>query len=635
MADYTNDRIRRLTNLTGSAATVSTLNVFPVIARPSGVAHLNLGGVDWLVVPSTQTNKVHLVNSANGQSFIIAGTGAAGSADGAGGTATFNQPSDAAVIGSALFITDLGGRIIRQLNLKSGAEPSFASSWVVKTLAGSGSNGNADGGGAVAQFGSPRYLAADRSGSLYATDLTNNRVRRITGVSGTLPITGTGGSGGTVSVANPDHFLPAPDFSPARAAFLLPDLQPSGQAGDSAQKDIEFVISSGVSSFSFFVSIVADGDSIAVLDAVANSTTNLKGSPNVNVRTLVGRSVTGFDDGDAATATYSSPTIAVCRNAIYSIGTSQALVRRFDLATGVTRSIAGLTSAGTTVAGTGTTSSIPSPIGLWVNENETEIYVVTARHVVVRLSRTSGLASDSDSWTVAIIAGLDGTSGNITGSGSSARFNIPAGIVADSTGSTLYICDALNNCIKKMTILGDLNRNVPSNWFVSQFAGSTSGASGFVDGAGSFARFDTPLGITASRDGTLYVTESDGNRIRRVQLNASVSLLAGSVDGAPDSVDGIGPNARFNQPRGITLDESGFAYVADAASNCVRRVNLKSLEVSTVAGQRGVLGILDGSGSSCLLNLPYSVSFRPGLGLYVSDGATIRVIERTIRTGQP
>jgi sugar lactone lactonase YvrE len=637
VADYNNDRIRKLTNLTGSAATVATLPVAPVITKPSGLAMSNLNGVDYLVVCSTQTHKVFIVNAATGASYQIAGTGVSGSADGLGSVASFNQPSDVAVVGQAIFVTEIGNRTIRQIMLKPGAEPKFASSWVVKTLAGSGVSGAIDGQGTVAQFASPRYLAADKSGALYATDLTNNRVRRITGVSGTLPITGTGGTGGNVEVANPDRYIPSPDLQTGRkAVYDIPNLGPSGSPTDSANQDIEFTLTGSSTSFYFFVSILGDTDSVASLDAVSNASAPLKGSINVNVRTLTGKSEVGTADGDPMHALFDAPRAIRAGNAIYVACYSSGTIRRYDMTTHITSTIAGAASTGSIIMGSGTSSSLPTAAGMWMNDAEDEGYVALGGgNCIVRLSRSSGVPSDSDDWTVSLIAGSISTSGNIVGTGDLARFNNVRGLVAEPSGAVLYVADLGNNNIKRLTFIGGGNRNVPTGWSVQFFAGADDGSPGDADGLGIFARFKSPFGLALAKDGTLYVSEETGYRIRRITPDKNVTLVAGSPTGVSGAADGVGAAARFNVPDSITLDNAGFLYVGDYANEVIRRINIATGDVRTVAGQSNVSALTDGSGATAAILAPYSVNFAPGEGLYIADNSTIRLIERVVRQGSP
>jgi len=115
---------------------------------------------------------------------------------------------------------------------------------------------------------------------------------------------------------------------------------------------------------------------------------------------------------------------------------------------------------------------------------------------------------------------------------------------------------------------------------VSTVAG-TPGTTGPDDGLQGAARFNLPQHITT--DGpNLYVTDFTSSTIRRIELaTGAVTTIAGKFEpgGAGvlevDSPAGTGETARFNQPNGITTD--GFnLYVTDSYYNTVRKIVLNS-----------------------------------------------------------
>ena len=118
-----------------------------------------------------------------GMVTTVAGSGTAAYADGTGTFAGLNSPHAVVVSpdGRFLYVVDHGNHRIRKVVLVTGA---------VTTLAGSGNNAYADGTGAAASFGAPRYLEITRDGSaLYVSDTNNNRIRKVltsTGVTTTF-----------------------------------------------------------------------------------------------------------------------------------------------------------------------------------------------------------------------------------------------------------------------------------------------------------------------------------------------------------------------------------------------------------------------------------------------------------------
>lgn len=74
------------------------------------------------------------------------------------------------------------------------------------------------------------------------------------------------------------------------------------------------------------------------------------------------------------------------------------------------------------------------------------------------------------------------------------------------------------------------------------------------------------------------------------------STIAGSP-GAVGSVDGMANNARFNRPWGIAVDAAGNVYVSEAVNHTVRKITPSGI-VSTMAGEAGMVGTVDGVGST-------------------------------------
>jgi trimeric autotransporter adhesin len=158
------------------------------------------------------------------------------------------------------------------------------------------------------------------------------------------------------------------------------------------------------------------------------------------------------------------------------------------------------------------------------------------------------------------------------------------GLTADSAGN-LYIADT-EHC-RVMKLAGST---------LTQFAGiGTPGNSNCGDngdgGTATAAQLDHPYGLIFDKAGNLYIAESGGNIIRKIDTSGNISTLVGT-GGAGSGGDG-GPllAAQLNGPQGVALDAAGNLYIAEAGSNYVRKVgttaavSFPAVRVSPIAGR--------------------------------------------------
>ncbi|MGN4155884.1 NHL repeat-containing protein, partial [Burkholderia gladioli] len=246
------------------------------------------------------------------------------------------------------------------------------------------------------------------------------------------------------------------------------------------------------------------------------------------------------------------------------------------------------------------------PQGVTVDSSG-NVYVADSNNATIRKITPGGLVST--------LAGVQGVPGYLDGSGTSAKFDDPSAIAADSSGN-LYVADTLNNVIRKISPAG----------VVSTLAGNPTGASGSADGTGSAASFYRPNGIAVDSSGNVYVADTRNNTIRKITSAGQVTTVAG-VAGSTGSTDGSGTSALFNGPASIAVDGSGNLYVGDVSNHTVRKISSTG-QVTTLAGSAGSSGATDGTGSNARFGTPLGVAVDSSGTVYVSDSinSTIRKI---------
>lgn len=147
------------------------------------------------------------------------------------------------------------------------------------------------------------------------------------------------------------------------------------------------------------------------------------------------------------------------------------------------------------------------------------------------------------------------------------------------------------------------------------FAGQ--GDEDYRDGLISEARFRNPYAVTVDSKGNVLVADSGNNAIRKINVQTGiVTTLAGSTK-TGDS-DGIATEAQFNFPVGLAVDEYDNLYVADQRNHMIRKVDKNGI-VSTVAGNSEKFGDRDGVKTQALFRYPAAVQIGADQNLYIVD----------------
>ena len=162
-----------------------------------------------------------------------------------------------------------------------------------------------------------------------------------------------------------------------------------------------------------------------------------------------------------------------------------------------------------------------------------------------------------------------------------------------------------------------------------------TGEKGFNgDGAGLQTQVAFPAGgnpepsggLALGADGVLYFSDSHNHRIRSVQFmdgdftNSIVTTLAGGSEPGYGGDGGPAVDARIDFPQDMEFGPEGNLYFADTNNNRIRRIDLATGMIETVAGT-GVKGY-GGDGGRAMeaqLNRPFGIAFDPDGNLYISD----------------
>lgn len=345
-----------------------------------------------------------------------AGNGTVGSTDGNISIAKFSSPNSICRDKSGnIYISDGGNNRIRKITPNG----------TVSTYAGSGSNGFLDGPKATAQFSGSFGLCMDDSGNIYVADFTNQRIRKITALTGMVStVAGTGVAGyndGAASVAQ---------FNYPRGICV--DKQRNIYVGDSWNHRIRKI------------------------DASGNVTTFAGGGSVMGVQTIG-----SWVDGNDVNARFATP----CGLAIDKFG-------NIYVADAYNHRIRKINPAGvvTTVCGSGTTPG--SGTGGYADGSATtarfnvptEVFSDSLGNLLIGDTFGNKVRKADLAGTVSTVAGT-GTAGYTNGAGIGATFSYVRGVTANLAGDSIFVVDYNNHSIRliKNTAIGITDYNSTEN----------------------------------------------------------------------------------------------------------------------------------------------------------------------------
>ncbi|HXD92422.1 MAG TPA: T9SS type A sorting domain-containing protein [Bacteroidia bacterium] len=323
---------------------------------------------------------------------------------------------------------------------------------------------------------------------------------------------------------------------------------------------------------------------------------------NYHVSTVVGNGTGGLLDSIGTNAICYSPYSVKSdgANTIYFADTYNHAIRKFDITTLKVTTIAGNGVAGYQ-DGSCATAKFNYPEGVFYKNGN--LYVGdNINNVIRKIDLTNNIVST--------VAG-SGSQGYQDGAANQAKFYQPKYLIVDNSNN-VFVADYENHCIRKITSSGQ----------VSTIAG-VGGVSGYVNGAGSSAKFYRPADLCMDASGNIYVTDIMNFVIRKIDVNLNVTTFAGNHTAG--NVNGTAGNAEFTNPTAIDITNDKHFYVADGlGGDNIRKIDSLG-NVTTVAGVFNNPGYLDGAPSIALFNQIQGLCFDPHGNLYIGDAYNNRI----------
>jgi cysteine-rich repeat protein len=438
------------------------------------------------------------------------------------------------------------------------------------TIAGTGTTGFAgDGGPATsAQLAQPAGVAVDGLGRVFISDGGNARIRviAIDGTITTLAGTGTPGFGG--------------DGGPAILAQLA---NPRGVAVD------------GLGTV-----FVADTDNNRIRRIGTDGT----------IATIVGDGNANYfgDGGDASLAEVWGPWGV----AIDPIGrlvvadTFDQRVRRIELDNRI------FTIAGDGTAnyfgdgGPATAAELQFPVGL-AFDAQGRLYIADVVNERIRRIEIDG--------TIATIAGTGDT--GFSGDGGAATAAVlanPFGVAIDAQGR-IAIADTSNQRVRRVDAAGT----------ISTVAGTGAFGFGGDGNAATSAALAGPFGVAVDTTGRIYIADTFNARIRRIELDGTITTIAGTGQYGFSGDGGPATRAQLAKPDGVAVDASGQVYIADTYNHRIRKVALDGT-ITTIAGDgNNAYGGDGGPATSASLQNPNGVAIDGSGQVFIADTYNYRI----------
>jgi len=160
----------------------------------------------------------------------------------------------------------------------------------------------------------------------------------------------------------------------------------------------------------------------------------------------------------------------------------------------------------------------------------------------------------------------------------SAELNGPTGMAMDAA-NFIYVVDTGNHIIRKTLLTG----TTPNP--ISTVAGVPGSAGNSGDGGPAItAQLNNPHGVQVDPAGDIYISDSGSQVVRKVNIaTGNISTVAGTATAGFSGDAGSPASAQLNVPSGMLLDEVGNLYIADSQNGAIRKVDVSDAPALTFA----------------------------------------------------
>jgi sugar lactone lactonase YvrE len=210
--------------------------------------------------------------------------------------------------------------------------------------------------------------------------------------------------------------------------------------------------------------------------------------------------------------------------------------------------------------------------------------------------------------------GIKGYSGD-GGPATAAQLNSPDSIAMDTAGN-LYIADMLNHRIRKVTPTG----------IISTVAGTGIEGCCGDGGQATDAQLHFPYGVAVDSTGSIYIADTNNDRIRKVTRAGIIGTVAGIYGGDGNGEGELAVTTKLNRPEAVAVDSAYNLYIADTGNNRILKVTPENGKIRIVAGngQKGYSGD-GGPATAAQLDHPKGMAIDAEGNLYIADMINNRI----------
>lgn len=171
-------------------------------------------------------------------------------------------------------------------------------------------------------------------------------------------------------------------------------------------------------------------------------------------------------------------------------------------------------------------------------------------------------------------------------------------------------------------------------WVIRTVAGNGDPGQKGDFGKAQAAQVDNPLSVTRGPDQSIWVCEASSNRVRCIRPDGVIVTVAGNGRKNFSGDRGSALEASLSAPYEVKFDSNGDLFIADTGNHAIRKVDMKTRTIQTIAGTG--FGRYSGDGDSANvahLKNPSSIQFGPDGCLYICDMGNHAIRKLDLKTG--